>query len=362
MSRRRPARRVSRPGFTLVELMVVVVVVCVLLALILPAVQAAREAARRAQCLNNLRQIGLALHGYHDAFGAFPPGRMRTFDPRFGGANPPCTSRMIDKSLHVMILHGMVEPALYNAVNQSLTIFGYENRTVHTVAVGAYICPSDPVAGSVHPADLTVMRQYGLARPGDSLSMVLTSYSGCFGSFQVTAMATPETKCVVPAAPRAQSNGVFCDVSPINMADVSDGLSQTILLAEKSNTLFARLVDVDPALPNRSGWYVSGNWGDTLMTTFFPPNMILKVSRAAGRSHTYAGSSLHPGGLNILMGDGGAHFLRDSVQSWPFDPLTGAPAGATLGPQREWINLPSPTVWQALATRSGGETVNRDAW
>ena len=126
--------RGRRGGFTLVELLVVIAVIALLVALLIPAVQSAREAARRAQCGNNLKQVGIALHGYHDATSSLPPGRFLTYDPRFAGKNPPCTSPAVDKSAHLFLLPYLEQPGLFNAINSDLTIFGPENTTVHSAS------------------------------------------------------------------------------------------------------------------------------------------------------------------------------------------------------------------------------------
>jgi prepilin-type N-terminal cleavage/methylation domain-containing protein len=137
---RTPRSACHSAGFTLIELLVILTIIGVLIALTLPAVQAARESSRRSWCANNLRQIGVALHQYELAIGSLPPGRTVLYDPRYSGSNPPCTSTNIDKSIFVSILPWLEQNALYNAINQNVTIFGFENLTVASVAVGAYVC------------------------------------------------------------------------------------------------------------------------------------------------------------------------------------------------------------------------------
>jgi prepilin-type processing-associated H-X9-DG protein len=336
-----------------VELLVVMGVISLLIGLTLPAVQTAREAASRSQCLSNLRQIGMALHTYCDRNGCLPPGRFMVYDPRYSGDRYPCTAMGPEKSLLVPILPDVEQVPLYNALNQSLHVLGYENRTAQTVVVPLYACPSDPESGRPRLTDVAQLVGLGLASPGENVNAVFTSYSGCYGSFMIwwDYCRRPSPDLI------SQVNGSFNDSAPIGLSSFRDGLTNTILVAEKSTTTFRSLEALDPVLFTRYGWYFTGNWGDTLLTTFYPPNSFTKVSLGAVPAHVYSASSLHPGGLNVLMGDGSARFVKDSIQSWPFDPITGNPAGATRGPFGAWTNLPTPGVWQALATRAGGELI-----
>jgi prepilin-type N-terminal cleavage/methylation domain-containing protein/prepilin-type processing-associated H-X9-DG protein len=352
-------RPLAPGGVTLIEVLVSISIISLLIALLLPAVQSARESARRAQCSNNLKQFGLALQSYGDAYGSLPPGRIKSYDPRYAGSKPPCTSSIADKSVEVFALGFTEQSTVYNAINQSLAIIGGENSTVHAVAISTFACPSDPMSG--WPRDLIpgALTKYGVPDPAH---MVFTSYAGMIGSLPVLAQPLPRTNCLVPGVLVSQCNGVFSDLSPVRMASVSDGLSNTIFMAEKATTILQELTIVNPNYPAQHGWWITGNWGDTLVTTLYPPNACDKVALAAMTAWTNSASSMHPGGLNVLMGDGSVRFVKDSIQSWPFDPASGDPAGASQNGQGAWVNLPPPGVWQALSTRNGGELISSNAY
>ena len=352
-------RRSGPSGFTLIEVLVAISVISLLIALVLPAVQAAREASRRIQCANNLRQMGLAVQAYHDAFESLPPGRIKSYDPRYAGPNPPCTSTIVDKSLEIFILPFIEQGALYSAINQNLAIIGGENSTIHSVVVASFACPSDTMSGVVRLLNPGALAVYGVRDPA---LMVYTSYAGLTGSLSVLAQALPSGHCAVPYPLVAQGNGVFNDVAPIRLSSVTDGLSSTIFLGEKATTILRPLGAVNPTIPVKRGWYITGNLGDTLVTALYPPNADTEVAMLATAAWTNSASSLHPGGVNVAMGDGSVRFIKESIQSWSLDPITGNPAGASLSPGGWWINLPPAGIWQALATRSGDEVVDSSSY
>ncbi len=93
------------------------------------------------------------------------------------------------------------------------------------------------------------------------------------------------------------------------------------------------------------------------MTTFYPPNPYDKVSALGTSALLNSASSEHPGGINALMSDGSTRFIKDTIQTWPFEQTTGQPTGAVRNPGGWWTNLPKPGIWQALATRAGGELI-----
>lgn len=340
-----------RRAFTLVELLVVITVIGLLVGLLLPAVQAAREAARRGQCQNNLKQIGLAVHAYHDSFGSYPFGMISSYDPRPFFSGDPCPGGYSDKSFLVEILPYIEQAPLYNTINQQTTIHGPENSTIFNVSIAVYSCPSDPESGRSRP----MVNPSPLGAFLNKFSSVTTSYNGSYGSLMVLPIPNPNIGCTIDPHVPPQANGTLTGTSPIRIASVTDGLSQTMLLAERSVTQL-RTLD-DPFFGGFCDWF-SGLPGDTLFTSQFPPNSpkSLDAFLPAGAS------SQHPGGLNVGFSDGSVRFVKESINSWSLDPSLLIPIGSTLEMAGWWRNLPREGIWQALATRDGGESLSADAY
>src|SRR4051794_21838464 len=200
-------KKTTRRGFTLIELLVVIAIIAVLIALLLPAVQAAREAARRAQCVNNLKQLGLAIHNYHSSVGVFPPGIVTTQDGNFSGNG---LGTWTTWSPQAMLLPYLEQTPLYNAANFSWACCfdGPDadaiNSTVYLTRIGSFLCPSDGNAGTEQ----------------------INSYVGCLGSSTRQAPADGVTNGVFQVY-----DGNFRTAS-VTIAQATDGTSNTIAFSE----------------------------------------------------------------------------------------------------------------------------------
>jgi prepilin-type N-terminal cleavage/methylation domain-containing protein/prepilin-type processing-associated H-X9-DG protein len=320
-------------GFTLIELLVVIAIIAVLIALLLPAVQAAREAVRRAQCLNNLKQMGIALYNYHDAVGCFPMSYAAS-RPFLDGA----TDTAPGWGWSAMILAQIEQSSLFNAINFTLPVEALANTSVARTIQNAYLCPSDPIPGG--PFAITDASGNTLATVGP------TSYAACTGNNQADSTTGLNNDGL--------GNGLFFRNSRVRLADITDGSSQTIAVGERAWTLTSTGWPgaVDGGVARRGSANTCPKTGALfyLAATLVQAhcNVLNTNTDPDGGLDDY--SSRHPGGANILFADGSVRFLKSVLAN------SGQRGDGTT------IYSPQSLILQALGTRSGGEVVNSDSY
>lgn len=334
-------------GFTLVELLVVIAVIGLLIALLLPAVQAAREAARRAGCSNNLKQLGLAALNYESANGVLPPGA-------YGAPYDDASGVTYGLSVFVRALPFADGASAFNAANFSVQAITPANGTVASTAAGILWCPSDPYVSGSQVAD----DDYG-APAGTGIRQRHTSYGGSQGTWSLEILPSNPTY----AAQVASMNGVIFGCSTVRLADVTDGTGTTVLFAETAYGMI-------PTDSHRrdSRWWHSGFPSDTMVAAYYPINGPLKgvpyLSANYDPSVMTVGS-FHPGGANVGFCDGSVRFLKDSIQSAPFDPATGDVPAFRRDPATGLYSIAPGArlgVWQKLSTRNSGEVIDADTF
>jgi len=364
-------RRQQR-GFTLIELLVVIAIIAVLIALLLPAVQAAREAARRAQCTNNLKQIGIAMHNYHDQMGSYPPGCISQ-------AGTPWGIGISELGWRAMILPQMEGNTVYNAINFSISSNQLNNGaqfTAYNTVFTSWLCPSDGTNGGGRLPSNVPTGQY-TDQPMDPSTKAtaaftpVSNYAGSFGDNYAGGVLcspgliweTPWNGSPAPNQPRIGWNGYWgtgygppdgftlgagqmrgyfdyrSTQKPPNIASITDGTSNTIMAGEV----------IPSAAADSNFWYFNGSYAGTTVPLGWNANTYPAAaancvgqwqnSTAPNGCRFSAAAkgfvSLHPGGSNMLFGDGSVHFLKNS------------------------ISLPT---YCAVGSRAGGEVVSSDSY
>jgi prepilin-type N-terminal cleavage/methylation domain-containing protein/prepilin-type processing-associated H-X9-DG protein len=319
------------PGFTLIELLVVIAIIAVLIALLLPAVQAAREAARRAQCVNNLKQLGIALHNYHDTVGSFPTSFWRNTRNTPGSTVLDGTNR---HSWISMLLPNIEQTALYNAMNFTVGVGGTPGARINATAaltpINVLMCPSDP-----SPAQSAIPRVDQGVGPNNNSGPKLC-YLGNFGDNH----NDDNTVNPFPNLPFQRENGfgewgthtgIMCrSGGTVSIRDVTDGLSNTFAVGE---TLY-----------ESCDWFTWANPNGTTSGTSCPLcYMRITNHKASNSDPTDSGNwrygfgfrSMHPGIVNFLFCDGRVSALKCST---------------------------SRVTYRALSTRNQGEIISSDAF
>ncbi len=313
-----------RTGFTLIELLVVIAIIAVLISLLLPAVQAAREAARRTQCRNNIKQFVLALHNYHETNHMLPPGHLET-----GMENPkpgqPSGQHQIGWLTY--ILPQLEQPAVYkmipfNEINFSLNV---NKNTFFLPAagnvIGMFICPSD----QMKLVNLATAPANYMANQGVDCMCEFNTCSGVFGhsTFTKFSWITDGLSTTI-----AVSETLRGDNNPATLADNYISTSSTAANAQDATTCQS----LAPNASDRGLSWIGGQPQYNMFSTNRVPNDVLYDCRAPNYGCTnMAARSAHPMGVVVGMCDGSVQFISQTIDR---------------------------STYQALGTRSGGETVN----
>ncbi|REK30546.1 MAG: DUF1559 domain-containing protein [Planctomycetota bacterium] len=298
--------RRSRRGFTLIELLVVIAIIAILIALLLPAVQQAREAARRTRCKNNMKQLGLALHNYHDAHLVFPYGEMN------GIGQVGVNERLRNQNGLVMLLPYIDETALYNTLNFSLPFGDYEGGAAPTVITT--LDPAHIIAKETQIDTFTC--------PSDATQpfVIDGNHYGCFNntagkgrsyksSYHYSVAGTHYTAPWENFGYRTRT--MFGGNSQCRIRDISDGTTNSIAMCETVFDCYSGRISPWFCVQH-AGTGVDVRYGINRMGPHFDPPPGVAANPGQLRRYSQNASSAHEGGCHVLLGDGSVRFLSES--------------------------------------------------
>ncbi len=334
-------RRSNRPGgFTLIELLVVIAIIAVLIALLLPAVQSAREAARRIQCVNNLKQLGLAMHNYHQAINAFPIGALGIRSPTLYARAGDPTGKVNRRTWAFLILPYVEQGSMYNAVNFSLPFnppIGAANETVSAVLVPGFLCPDDP---TVNQIDQDNRREGNYVVNWGNTNWSQDMFAG-YNPFVGNPLLQQGNPVPFLGAP-------FTMDRAYGIQNITDGTSNTLLMAE----VVIGATEGAKGYEHRGDIY-NDDYNCAMFMAYTTPNSTIPdwvangycrypyqtnppcISSPKALNAYNAARSYHPGGVNALMADGSVKFFKSTI---------------------------AVMTWRALSTTIGGEVVSSDTY
>ncbi len=330
--------RLLKRGFTLIELLVVIAIIAVLIALLLPAVQQARESARRTQCKNQLKQLGLALHNYHDVFGTFPPGATG----HFRGSSNAVNSTWGGASVHTMLLPYIDQTPIYSALDQDRVWDennGNTNRTVSRKRIQAFLCPSDiilPVNEGLNNFVFSTGPNLGWVTYG-TLSVGLFGVNGARRMGDVTD-GTSNTIAASEIIRSDNDNAKYTNgpdfIRNISVAGLSTTFPTQASLATYATSCLAGTADHRSTAGN---YWASPMMYATMFNTVLPPNTPNPACHSCAgcgegdATGVWPSRSRHTGGAHHLMTDGAVKFVGDNIDFNTYQKAGSAGSGDTIG-------------------------------
>jgi prepilin-type N-terminal cleavage/methylation domain-containing protein/prepilin-type processing-associated H-X9-DG protein len=337
-------RSTIRAGFTLIELLVVIAIIGVLISLLLPAVQKVREAANRTQCQNNLKQIGLGLHNYHDVHKRFPPGYIDANRATSASASgTPDNDVGPGWGWASLLLPYVEQENVYRRIDFGQTVGMGVNLQISQQPLAVFQCPSDDLQDAFGVYDSTFSTPIATLAHGNYVGC--NGWVECFnnaGGFFSGGVGNDG----LPGTTGAAANGVFYRNSKTNIASVIDGLSNTIIVGERSSNhspstwtgavpggrcpaWMATQPFAQPYAPPPGPAYDNADFGEALILAHCNATHLPNADFPVFDADTFY--SKHPSGTNFLFGDGSVHFLSSGIDPTTYQNLSTIAGGEVLG-------------------------------